>query len=169
MKINKILTLSAIIALFIASSQSMAELSDEKIAELGANLTPLGGEVAGNAEGTIPAWMGGIRSALEAGYPDFKPGGHHPDPYKDEAPLFAITAQNMDEYADKLTEGHKAMLAVYPDFAMKVYPAHRSAAFPRWIYDATKTTAVTARLNESGNGVTDAVIGIPFPIPNNGL
>ncbi|MBT8419723.1 MAG: DUF1329 domain-containing protein [Gammaproteobacteria bacterium] len=169
MKTNKILTLGATLALLLASSQSMAELSVDEIARLGADLTPLGGEVAGNADGTIPAWDGGIKSAAEAGYPDYKTGGHHPDPYKDESPLLTITAENMDQHSDKLAEGQKAMLAIYPDFAMKVYPSHRSAAYPQRFYDATKTAAATAKLTETGNGVDDAAKGIPFPIPKNGL
>ncbi|MYA89154.1 MAG: DUF1329 domain-containing protein, partial [Boseongicola sp. SB0662_bin_57] len=37
-----------------------AELPASQIARLGADLTPLGGERAGNASGTIPAWNGGI-------------------------------------------------------------------------------------------------------------
>ena len=37
-----------------------AELSADAIARLGADLTPLGGERAGNADGTIPEWTGGI-------------------------------------------------------------------------------------------------------------
>ena len=44
-------------------------------ARLGADLTPLGGEKAGNADGSIPAWEGGITTP-PAGY---KPGDHHPD------------------------------------------------------------------------------------------
>nr|VFJ58954.1 MAG: Protein of unknown function (DUF1329) [Candidatus Kentron sp. FW]VFJ68276.1 MAG: Protein of unknown function (DUF1329) [Candidatus Kentron sp. FW] len=169
MKTNKILMLGAALALFFTSSPSMAELSAEELARLGTSLTPFGAEMAGNAQGTIPAWEGGIRSAAEAGYPDFKPSGHHPDPYKDDAPLFVITSENMEKHADKLTAGQKALLQAYPGFSMKVYPSHRSAAFPRQLYDATKKTAATARLEETGNGVLDTAGGIPFPIPKNGL
>ncbi|HEX2862776.1 MAG TPA: hypothetical protein VHN79_14105, partial [Lacunisphaera sp.] len=49
-------------------------------ARLGADLTPLGGEKTGNADGSIPAWDGGLTTA-PAGY---KPGDHHPDPFPDD-------------------------------------------------------------------------------------
>nr|VFK21695.1 MAG: Protein of unknown function (DUF1329) [Candidatus Kentron sp. LFY] len=169
MKIEKTLISGLVLALSLASWQPMAEMSTEEIARLGVTLTPLGGEMAGNSDGTIPAWEGGIRSAAQAGYPDFESGGHHPDPYPGETPLFTITAQNMAQYADKLTDGHKAMLKTYPDFRIHVYPSHRSAAYPQAFYDATKAIAATARLNETGNGVLGAVGGLPFPIPENGL
>ncbi len=79
--------------------------------------------------------------------PDFKPGGHHPDPFASEKPLFTINAQNAAQYANNLTEGHKALLRAYRDtYAMNVYPSHRTAAHPQRIYDATKRIATTANL-----------------------
>ena len=142
-----------------------AELPADQIARLGTDLTPLGGERAGNAAGTIPDWTGGI-TAPPAGY---SVGEHHRDPYPDDRPLFVITAENLDEHRDSLSIGHQRMLETYPSFSMKIYPTRRSASVPDRIYDATRTAAATARLVDGGNGVGDAVIGIPFPIPSNGL
>lgn len=133
--------------------------------QLGRQLTPLGGIKAGNADGTIPAWDGGITTPPA----NYKPGDHHPNPYAGEAPLFTITAANMDQYADKLSAGHKAMLKLYPSFRMPVYKTHRSAAAPQRIYDATRISAANAKLTEHGNGVAHSVIGIPFPIPTEGV
>ena len=144
---------------------SLAKSTPEEIARLGKDLTPMGAEMAGNKEGTIPAWTGGI-STPPSGY---EPGTFHLDPYADEIPLFTISAGNMGEYSDRLTEGHKALLGAYDTFKMNVYPSHRSFAAPQRIYDATRKVAATAELVPSGNGVTGAVIGIPFPIPDNGL
>ena len=147
-----------------------AAISAEEAARLGADLTPLGGEKAGNAAGTIPAWDGGLSSTQKAGVANFKPGGHHPDPFASDQPLFKITAQNAGQYAANLTEGHKALLRTYKDtYFMNVYPAHRTAAYPQRIYDATKRIATTANLAPGGNGVTGAVEGIPFPIPKAGV
>ncbi len=142
-----------------------AELPADQIARLGADLTPLGGERAGNAEGTIPEWTGGI-TAPPAGY---SVGEHHRDPYLDDRPLFVIGADSLDEHRHLLSVGHQRMLETYPSFSMKIYPARRSASVPERIYDATRTAAATARLVDGGNGVGDAVIGIPFPIPSNGI
>ena len=52
---------------------------------------------------------------------------------------------------------------------MNVYPTRRSASFPQYFYDATKRIAAEAELIQGGNGLKNAAIGIPFPIPSNGL
>ena len=46
---------------------------------------------ARNAAGTIPAWDGGLDSAAKAGFANFKPGSHHPDPFAADKPLYTIT------------------------------------------------------------------------------
>ena len=166
MKIYKTVPLLASLALAIFSlNTAQAAVSESEAAQLGQDLTPLGAIKAGNADGTIPAWDGGITTP-PAG---FKPGDHHPDPYADDKPLFTITAQNKDQYKDKLTAGHLAMFDTYPDsFKLNVYPSRRSASFPQRIYDATIVNATRAKLVDEGNGVSDAIIGIPFPIPSSG-
>jgi len=148
----------------------MAAVSAADAAKLGAELTPLGAEKAGNADGSIPAWDGGITSAAQAGVTNFKPGQHHPDPYANDKPLYTVTPANMGQYANKLTEGHKKLLQTYRNsFKMIVYPTHRSGAAPQRIYDATKRIATTAQLAKGGNGVTNAGEGVPFPIPQSGV
>ena len=144
-------------------------VSPQEAARLGADLTPLGGEKAGNADGTIPAWTGGLKSAADAGFPNYHPADHYPDPYASDQPLFTITPANMAQYAAKLTDGHKALLKTYPDYKMIVYPTHRSGASPERVYEATKRIATTAKLVPDGNGFTGAVDGTPFPIPQSGL
>jgi hypothetical protein len=143
--------------------------SPQDAARLGADLTPLGGEKAGNADGSIPAWTGGIKSPADAGISGYRAGDHHPDPYASDKPLFTITAANVAQYAGKLTEGHKALFKTYPDYKMVVYPTHRSAAVPDRIYEATKRNAATAKLVPDGNGFTGAIGGTPFPIPQSGV
>ncbi len=142
-----------------------AEIAPDQIARLGADLTPFGGEMAGNAEGTIPEWTGGITEP-PAG---FELGDHHSDPFAADERLFVIDASNIDEHRDRLAVGHRRMLETYPTFEMAVYPTRRSASAPQRIYDATREVAATARLADGGNGVEGAAVGIPFPIPQNGL
>ncbi|TLY74204.1 MAG: hypothetical protein E6K42_11875, partial [Gammaproteobacteria bacterium] len=60
--------------LLLAPALLRAAVSPEEAARLGAELTPLGGEKAGNADGSIPAWTGGLKSAAEAGFPNYHPG-----------------------------------------------------------------------------------------------
>ena len=144
---------------------ALAAISVGDANRLGNDLTPLGGEKAGNADGSIPAWTGGITTP-PAGY---TAGMHHPDPYKDEAPLFTITSANADKYTAELSAGHLALLKAYSDYAMPVYPSHRSVSNPQRVYDATKQNATTAALTEGGNGISGSTIGTPFPVPQNGL
>jgi len=60
-KLKSIVGAGILLAAGAAMSASAADPS-----RLGADLTPMGAEKAGNAAGTIPAWTGGIRSAAEA-------------------------------------------------------------------------------------------------------
>ncbi len=160
-----ILTAGALALLVALSLPAAAEVSSAEAAKLGNELTPMGAEKAANADGTIPAWDGGLANP-PAGY---VAGEHHRNPYASDAVLFTITKDNMAQYADKLTPGHQAMLKTYDTFNMKVYPTHRSAAYPQRIYDATKRVATTAKLVEGGDGITGAVMGTPFPMPKSGV
>ncbi len=166
---NKMINMGAGLAIALLSSSVLAGPSADEIARLGADLTPMGAERAGNADGSIPAWAGGIKSAADAGQAGFVTGGHHPDPYAADQPVMTITAANIGQYSDKLTPGHQAMLKTYDGFKMNVYPTHRSAASPQRIYDANKKHAATASLTDGGNGVTGSAVGVPFPIPKSGI
>jgi len=134
-------------------------------AELGKGLTPMGAEVAANPAGTIPAWTGGVTAPI-AGY---KPGGHYPDPYAGDKPLFAIDASNMEKYKASLTPGQMALLKKYPTWKMNVYPTRRSSAFPKGHYEETAANVGRAKLVAGGNGVTGTSGGVPFPLPKDGL
>ncbi|MEJ5208520.1 DUF1329 domain-containing protein [Denitratimonas sp. CY0512] len=157
-------TLAVLIGLALGAGPAMAAVSAEQAARLGKELTAVGATAAGNAEGTIPAWEGGITTP-PSGYSQ---GMFHPDPFASDAVKFAITPDNYREHADKLTEGQKAMFARYPTFRMDIYPTRRSASFPQRTYEYTIKNATTARLTDDQDGVLDAAEGIPFPIPQNG-
>lgn len=163
-KIIGLIIVSFFLTGFIVTN-TWGKLNQEEVARLGKDLTPFGAEKGASADGTIPEWEGGITTPPA----DYKPGMHYPDPFADDKVLFNIDASNMDKYADKLTEGHKALLKSMPEYHMNIYPTRRSASVPQRIYDATVKNASTAELVEGGNGVKGSVIGIPFPIPKNGL
>ncbi|WP_374439315.1 DUF1329 domain-containing protein [Pseudomonas panipatensis] len=150
------------------SLHAQAKVSPEEAARLGKDLTPMGAEKAGNADGSIPAWSGKWRGAP----PQVKyagPGNAYPDPYADEKPLFVITAQNVDKYADKLTDGQRAMFKRYAaTFRMPVYPSHRDFRFSQKAEDDIKANALNAELANDGNSVRNAFGASPFPIPKNG-
>ncbi|WP_425327598.1 DUF1329 domain-containing protein [Pseudomonas nitroreducens] len=150
------------------SAQAQAKVSPEEAARLGQDLTPMGAEKAGNAEGTIPAWTGKWRGAP----PQVKydgPGSRYADPYADEKPLFVITAQNMQQYSKHLTDGQRALFKRYPDtFKMPVYPSHRDFRFSEKIEANIKANATSAELVDGGNAVRNAFGASPFPIPKDG-
>lgn len=146
----------------LVCTSAWAKMTDDEIARLGKDLTPLGGEMEGNADGTIPPYEGGITTPPA----DYVPGGYRVDPFADDKILFTITADNMDQHADKLTEMHKMMLKTYPTFKMRVYPTRRSASYPQRIYEATKKYAKTAESDGIG-GYLNSVQGVAFPIPKN--
>jgi hypothetical protein len=144
-----------------------AKVPPEKAAELGGpRLTCMGAERAGTPSGVAEytgkwykTWPGVTR-----------PYGFEPGPYKDEKPLFTITAQNMSQYADKLTEGQKALLKKYPQhYKMHVYPSHRDFRFADWVCDTVKKNAVTAEVKPNGLGVIGTSGAHPFPFPQGGL
>src|SRR5690606_29787633 len=155
----------AMLLLASCALQVQAAVPPGQAERLGRDLTPLGAERAGNAEGTIPAWTGGI-TAPPAGY---KPGSHHIDPYAADQPLLIIDKNNLNNHRDKLPEGMQRLLTLYPDYGVRVYPTRRSAALPERLYAATRENATKAQLISNGNGIEGAAAGTPFPIPQNGL
>lgn len=148
----------------LLSAPALAGVSAEEAEQLKTTLTPLGAERAGNREGTIPAWTGGYTTP----FPGDQPGRQRGDPFAAEKPLLSITAQNMDQYAAKLTDGVQAMLKKYPDtYRLEVYPTHRTAAAPQWVYDNTFKNATRGSLQ--GDKAENVYGGVPFPMPKSGI
>ena len=166
MKAKKLLLQTGVLGLSLLASSVMAAVSADEAAKLGTTLTPLGAEMAGNADGTIPAWTGGLPK--NAGAVDAR--GFLQDPFASEKPLFVITAENVEQYKDKLTPGQLAMFKRYPQsYRMPVYPTHRSATVPDSVIEATKRNATNTVMVQNGNGLANFDTANPFPIPQNGL
>ncbi|WDU65620.1 DUF1329 domain-containing protein [Pseudomonas poae] len=135
-------------------------------AKLNSSLTPVGAQRAGNADGSIPAWTGGLPQG--AGTVD--KSGALSDPFATDKPLFTITAQNVAQYQGKLSDGEMAMLKRYPDsYHITVYPTHRSVNLPEKVTAAIARNALHTQLISEGNGLENYEMGTPFPIPQNGL
>ncbi|MDJ0654933.1 MAG: DUF1329 domain-containing protein [Xanthomonadales bacterium] len=153
-----------ILIALLATGVAFAGAKPDQVNRLDGDLTPMGSERAGNADGTIPAWTGGI-TEVPAGH---QTGDHHKNPFPDDEILFTITAANADQYKDKLSVGQLAMLNRYPDsYKMHVYQTRRSASFPERTYEMTKKNAATGQLAENGEGVLNVAEGFPFPFPEN--
>ncbi len=158
------ITLSACIGLTLGIGSAVAGPQPDQVHRLSEDLTPMGSERAGNADGTIPAWTGGITEP-PAGY---SPGDHHPSPWPDDKPLYRITGQNYQDYADKLSAGQVGLFEKYGEtYYMDVYESRRSTSFPEHIYEMSIKNASTATLADNGEGVLNAAEGFPFPFPEN--
>ncbi|MES2264251.1 MAG: DUF1329 domain-containing protein [Pseudomonadota bacterium] len=164
MKFKHALLVNLVGATIGLGGASLAAVPADEAAQLKTTLTPLGAEKAGNREGSIPAWSGGYTTPI----PGFQNGGRRDaDPYASEKPLYSITAKNMEQYADKLTDGVKAMLKKAANYRVDVYPTHRTAAAPQWVYDNTAKNATQSRLGDN-YALQGAYGGIPFPMPKSG-
>jgi hypothetical protein len=126
-------------------------------------LTPYGAERAGNADGSIPAWTGGLTTVPDG----WQPGQFMPDIYASDPVVVTIDSGNMAQYAAKLPKGVMAMMQQF-GFSIKVYPTHRPAAAPQWVYDNIATNLGRASLDPAGGrlGFSGGYGGIPFPIPD---
>jgi len=151
---------AAISLLVCAASAVAADYS-----RLGKDLTPVGAERAGNADGTIPAWGGGLVQppagwTAQQGYVD---------PFPDDKPLFTINSTNVGQYESKLTKGQAALLRKYPqNFRMNVYPTRRTVGHPQAVND--RVVAQAGKVSLQGFGLKDLNGSTtPFPIPGDGL
>src|SRR4030095_11225489 len=148
----------------LASGTANAAVTADEAKQLGTTLTPVGAEKAGNKEGTIPEYTGGIKPPA-----DFKAGsGFRPDPFASEKPRLLITRKDVATQADKLTEGTKELLKRYPTMRVDVYATHRTVAVPQRVIDNTLKNATGAKTVEGGVALENVMAGYPFPIPKTG-
>ena len=134
---------------------------------LGRDLTPAGGEVAGNRDNTIPAWEGEI-----APLPGWSQGKVRADywKYKAEKPLFSIDAGNVDKYAARLAPAQIAKIRGTQGYRMDVYPSHRNCGLPDFVQANTKAGAAQSRIGADGWSLEEAVLpSVPFPFPQSGI
>ena len=164
---KKMTTAVLITAAVLGGNGAWAAVSAAEAAQLGAQLTRFGAEKAGNKDGSIPEYTGGL--PVTTAPPGFqKDSGKWVNPFRDEKPLFTITADNASKYADRLTEGAKALLKRHSTFRIDVYPTHRTVNYPDWYLAGTLRNATAAATRNDGVAVDNLGPGIPFPIPKTG-
>ncbi|ROM33942.1 hypothetical protein BK648_24600 [Pseudomonas poae] len=147
------------------SMAAVAAVSPQEAAALGADLTPFGAIKAGNADGSIPAYTGGqqVLPGMDAA------NGKYVDPFANEKPLYRITAENMAQYGDKLSDGLKQLLTTQKDYYLDIYPTHRTMAYPDKVLAATKRNATECKTFNEGVSIAENCRGgIPFPVPKTG-
>ncbi|PTU30975.1 DUF1329 domain-containing protein [Stenotrophobium rhamnosiphilum] len=177
----KISSTALALALSTFAFNAHATATAAEAAKLCNELTCVGAVKAGNKDGTIPEWTGPsnfseeqktythakleeLRKSRPKEIEDLFAKQAGPEKMKI---LFTVTKANMAQYADKLTEGQKAMLKGNPNFKMNVYKSVRTAFFPDAIYKATVANATSASLTGT-DVISGAKLGFPFPIPKTG-
>lgn len=161
-------TLASALVLTLSAGSTSAKVSPEEAEKLGNELTCLGGEASGNAQGTIPPFTGEYMNELP-GNLDYTPHvGQHPvDPFADESPRLMITGANWRDYADKLSEGQQALFERYPNkYEIPVYEGKRIFRYPEKVCEVVKRNALEAELSDNRLGYTGYRGGPAFPIPS---
>lgn len=166
---RRALALTMAVILSSLAPQAMARVSEQDMARLGKDLTCVGGERAGNAEGTIPEFTGRYLGEVPGWTAEPGSGEHPIDPYADEQPVLVITANNAAEHADRLSAGQLVMFERYPGtFRINVYPGHRDYRYPEFVCERAMYNAKRARIAYRGLGYMGMGHN-PFPIPQTAL
>lgn len=162
-----------LLALAAAAPATHGFVTAEEAKQLETTLTEFGAEKAGNKDGSIPGYSGGLE----------KPAAYNPatssvyiDPFASEKPILTIDGRNIAQYESQLTAGTAAMIRQYPTFQLQVYESHRSFRYSRQALQNSVKNATTAKLvgQVEGDALSGAdkgnlpFAGIPFPIPKSG-
>ncbi len=154
----------------LAGSSSLALAAGVKTAEaqtaapLGPGLTPFGSEAAGNKEGTIPPWTGGLTSVPEGMSWD-PTKTLPPDFFASDKMLYKVDQSNLSQYAHLVPDSVREMITK-DGFSLQVYPTHRTAAYPDHVLKSIALNVNRSKLDPAGGrlGFTGGLGGIPFPI-----
>ncbi|HSW15066.1 MAG TPA: DUF1329 domain-containing protein [Solimonas sp.] len=156
----------AALLLIALATPALAKVPAAEAERLNKELTPVGALRAGNKDGSIPAWDGGLQQA-PACYSGS--GKRYCDPYASDQPLLTISAANLAQHRARLSAGQQAMLAKVPSYQLRIYPTRRSYAAPEFVYAASYQNALKAELGGNGEALVGAITGVPFPIPKSGF
>ncbi|MCG8291370.1 DUF1329 domain-containing protein [Pseudomonas entomophila] len=157
---------SLVMALATLAACGAVQAAQSDASQLGAKLTPLGGEVAASADGVIPAWATPGKQDTGWSYGQVRGQSWK---FKDDKPLYSITATNVAQYAKQLSPGQLELFKKIPDYRMDVYPTRRTCGAPDFVVDNTRKNVGFATLDADGFALQDAhVPGIPFPMPTTG-
>jgi hypothetical protein len=151
----------------LISGRVSAAVTPQEADKLGKELTVIGAEKAGNADGTVPAYEGS-----EPPLPGWEWGKVRSEywKHKDEKKLFTIDASNVDKYAAHLTDGQITALKTIKGYRMDVYPSHRNCGVWPQVAERTKLNATEAKIGADGWTLEHArTNGVPFPIPKTGV
>ena len=158
-------TVLAVSLAMVLAAQAQAAVSTQEAAKLGASLTMVGAEKGGNADGSIPAYNGGLTTPPAS----FKAGDSmRPDPFANEKPVLVIDGKNVDQYKGLLSATTVELAKRFPTFRVDVFPTHRTVSLPQAILDNGVKNASGAKSLQGGLAIDNVLPGVPFPVPHNG-
>jgi hypothetical protein len=152
-------------AIAALASSALAAVSPDEAKQLGTTLTQVGAEKAGNKDGTIPAYDGGLK-APPASYQ--KGATLRPDPFADEKPRLTVTGKDAAAQADKLTRARRSCSSATRRCVSTSIRRTRTVALPQRVIDNTVKNATGAKAVDGGLAVENALPGYPFPVPKTG-
>ena len=121
-------------------------------------LTPLGGLLEGNSEGSIPLWIGGGLSSSDL------------INLTTEQAKLIINIQNYKKHIHRLSSAQIQMIERFPDsYKIYIYKTLRTQHAPQWLYNATEKNKTSAKLENEGTLLSGTWPGVPFPIPKSGV
>ncbi|GAB1425354.1 hypothetical protein MASR2M16_25880 [Thauera terpenica] len=158
------------VGIFCVNCSALAKVDSLEANRLGKDLTCIGAEAGANSDGSIPVFSG--KWLGKPPHVEYMPHvGQHPvDVYPEDKPLFQITAENFKNYADKLSDGQKAMFKRFPNtFRIPVYQSRRDFRYPEEVCEISKKNALEAELIDDGLGYSGYKGPVGFPIPKNAM
>jgi hypothetical protein len=164
---RNLLMVSGWVVSLLILAPANAAVTPQEAEKLGKELTSVGAEKAGNADGSIPAFEGN-----DAPLPGWEWGKNRFDywKYKTDKPLFSIDASNVDKYAAHLSDSQVQALKTIKGYRMDVYPTRRTCGISATLAERTKANATEARIGADGWSLEHArTAGVPFPIPKSGI
>ncbi len=91
-------------------------------------------------------------------------------PERSDQVQFVIDSSNLNNHAEKLSDGQRALFAAYPDsFRMPVYPTVNSHRMPQWLIDNSTANTTATEIDPDSGVLENFLPGVPFPEPANGL
>ncbi|MNQ53347.1 hypothetical protein D3C85_673850 [compost metagenome] len=165
MMTTSITRLPFVLSLLAACYLSSVEAKQTDAVRLDSALTTMGAERGANADGSIPAWSGGLKPGAAA----VSATGNYADPFAGEKPLYTVDKSNLAQHKAQLSSGQQAMFVRYPDYRMRVFPTHRTARLPQKYQDQSRTNLSAVSLEEGGYGLKGYTFGVPFPEPTEAM
>jgi len=166
---TKYVTMAVPALLVLLAGHAAAAVGAEEAARLGKELTCLGAERAGNADGTIPEYSGEYVDKVPGWEHKLRSGGKPVDPFAGETPRLVLTAANYREHLDHLSAGQIALFEHYPEtYKINVYATKRIFGVPKHVCARAKWNAENAQLLKDGMAV-QGFGQMLFPIPKQAM